>query len=103
MTLEEFKEKLFKKANMFSVSLDYVGTKYKVGYYTPDNHEKVSVEVEYNHDKKEPNCLWLEIYRNKKWEIEQVTLKPYSFIDDLKAIQNFLNKIEEYGYLDSKN
>lgn len=100
MTLDQFKEKLFRKANMFSISLDYLGIKYQVGYYTPNNCEEIKVIVEYWHEKKEPYCIEFVIYRNKKWEIERITPEANKYNDKEDDVQNFLDKVEELGVLD---
>ena len=100
MTLDQFKEKLFRKANMFSVTLDYLGTKYQVGYYTPNDNEEIKAIVEYRHGQKEPYCVELDIYRNKNWKIVQINpeANKYTFIVlDATTGQNALNQISAFN------
>ena len=100
MTLDQFKEKLFRKANMFSVTLDYLGTKYQVGYYTPNDNEEIKAIVEYRHGQKEPYCVELDIYRNKNWKIVQINPEANKYNDKEEDVQNFIDKVEKLGVLD---
>ena len=97
MTLNEFKEKLFKKANGMSVSIDYNGQKYSVNYFRPNKKGLIQASVQYPLESDNPNRVVLGMVT----EDDKIFTASYDpLIDNQPDFTDFLDKVEELGVLD---
>lgn len=95
MTLDQFKEKLFKKANEMSVEMAYNGFTYRIAYSIPE--VTISATANFLLDNKELNYINLGVTDLNDKCFSTIYI-PY--FDEPDKIQDFLDKVEENGYFD---
>ncbi len=100
MTLDQFKEKLFRKANSVSVEIDYSGFIYKIAYSNPNKCTRVTATSAFNSNNKDLNYIQL-TFTNLKDTFSAICFFDHSsFNKEIKEFEEFLDKIEKLGVLD---